>query len=194
MPDYYVYRPRSNWVYLGIAILVGLGVAVSFFYTGFVTEGWVSISNTFAASALLWVFVVSPKVVYTTEGIEIHNPFRTIIVGWLTVDEFTTKYSFTVITASSKYSAWGAPAPSRFNARKIHNSDFRGTGLEERKVVSPNDSPRAESGVALILAEKHRESAIRKGTAGDYITKQINLISLALAASGILALVINFLH
>jgi len=194
MSDYYVYRPRSGWAYLAIAILVGLSVAISFFYAGFVTDGWISIINTFAATALLWVFVVSPKVVYTGEGIEIHNPFRTIKIGWLTAEDFTTKYSFTVITQTSKYSAWGAPAPSRFNARKIHSSDFRGTGLEERKVISPNDSPRAESGVALILAHKHRDNATRQGTASDHITKEINLISLALVAASVLALVLNFVH
>jgi hypothetical protein len=194
MPEYYVYRPRSGWAYLAIVALVGLSAAISFFYAGFVTDGLVSLSNTFATSALLWVFVVSPKVVYTSKGIEIHNPFQTIKVGWLNTVDFVTKYSFTVVTETGRYSAWGAPAPGRFNARKIHNTDFRGTGLEDRKVISPNDSPRAESGVALILAQKHRDYATKKGTASEHTTKQINLISLALVASSALALVVNFVH
>jgi len=189
MPDKYVYRPRSNWAYLAIIVLIGGLATGTFFYIGKTEEGTVSLINCFALGAIFWVLIVYPKVVFTKVGVEIHNPFRTVKVGWLRADDFVTKYSFTVLVKDAAYSAWAAPAASRFNTRRLHNSDYRGTGLEARKVIAPSDSPRSESGVALILANKHSEDAIKKGTASDHLVKQINWMTLALCAVSVVTLV-----
>jgi hypothetical protein len=194
MPDYYVFRPRSNWVYIAIVVLIGGSATISFFIAGFNQEGWMSLANTLAVCALLWVFVTGPKVVYTKEGIEIHNPFNTVKVGWLSTVEFVTRYAFTVQTETKNFAAWAAPAPGRFNARKIHQNDFRGTGLESRVVISPSDSPRAESGVALILALKHREHAQAKGTASEHLIKSTNWLSIGLLVGSAIVLLYNFVH
>ena len=194
MNESYVYRPRSNWVYLGIILLIGALATFGFASAGRSAEAIASVLNFLAFGLIFWVFVVSPKVVYTAESIEIHNPLKTIVIGWHSAKDFTTRYSFTVITAKEKISAWGAPAPSRFNARKIHNSDFRGTGLETRKVISPNDSPRAESGVALILALRYKDKAVADGTAVDKLTRKINWLSLAQIGVSIVLLATNFLN
>jgi len=188
MPDKYVYRPRSNWAYLALIVLICGLAAGSFYVAGMVDEGNVTVINSLAAMAIFWVLVVHPKVVFTTTGVEIHNPFRTVKVGWLTADDFVTKYSFTVLVKESRFSAWAAPAANRFNTRKHHPSDYRGTGLESRKVIAPSDSPRSESGVALILANKHREDAIKKGTASEYLIKQFNWLTIAISLSSVAVL------
>jgi hypothetical protein len=194
MPDYYVYRPRSNWAYLILIILIGGLATGSYFSVGMVQEGLVSLVNSLALTAIFWVFIVHPKVVYTTKGIEIHNPFRTVKVGWLKASDFVTKYSFTVLVDESKFSAWAAPAANRFNKRNLHSSDYRGTGLETRKVIAPSDSPRSESGVALILAMKHSEDAIKKGIASDHLVKQINWLAILICLSSIGILLFTLTH
>ncbi|MFM8926806.1 MAG: hypothetical protein ACKOFA_01200 [Rhodoluna sp.] len=193
MKDRYTYRPRTGWVYLAIILLMGLSAIIGFAISARYDAVIMSLVNILAVCLIYWVFVIYPKVVYTKEGIEIHNPFFTFDIGWLTSLDFNTRYSFTVLTASRKIAAWGAPAPSRFNTRKIHNSDFRGTGLESRVVVSPSDSPRAESGVAQILALKYKERAISEGTAVEKLSRKFNMLSLAAVTLSIVLLSANFL-
>ena len=192
MPDKYVYRPRSNWAYLALMIIICGLAASSYYFAGMTHEGNITTINSLAAIAVFWVLVVSPKVVFTNVGVEIHNPFRTVKVGWLRADDFVTKYSFTVLVKDSKFSAWAAPAANRFNSRRLHNSDYRGTGLESRKVIAPSDSPRSESGVALILANKHSEDAINKGTASDHLVKQFNWLSIVISLSSVAILLYTF--
>jgi hypothetical protein len=188
MPDKYVYRPRTNWAYLALVVTI-LGLAAGSFYAaGMVNEGNITLINSLAVVAIFWVFIVHPKVVFTTTGIEIHNPFRTVKVGWLRADDFVTKYSFTVLVKESRYSAWAAPAANRFITRRFHNTDYRGTGLETRKVIAPSDSPKSESGVALILANKHSQEAINKGTASDHLVKQLNWLAIAVCLSSVAVL------
>jgi len=61
-------------------------------------------------------------------------------------------------------------------------------GLEARKVIAPSDSPKSESGVALILANKHSQEAIQKGTASDHLVKQLNWLAIAVCLSSVAVL------
>lgn len=79
-------------------------------------------------------------------------------------------------------------------ARSMRDSDLRGTGLSDRKVISPGDSPRTDSGVALVLALKRRTEATANGTAGSEVTKGFNWISATAAIASALTLLLNFLH
>jgi hypothetical protein len=188
MPDKYVYRPRTNWAYLALVLVICGLAAGSFYAAGMVYEGNIAVINSLAAVVIFWVLIVHPKVVFTNTGIEIHNPFRTVKIGWLTADDFVTKYSFTVLVKESKFSAWAAPAANRFITRRFHNTDYRGTGLETRKVIAPSDSPKSESGVALILANKQSQDAIQKGTASDHLIKQLNWLTIVASLSSVAVL------
>jgi len=190
----YLYRTRRNWVYFGAVLAIGIFVAISYLTVNKPFDALVSIMNTAAVAALFWVFVVGPKIIYTDNHIEIHNPLNTVVIGWLKAEDFVTKYSFTVITSSKKISAWAAPAPGAMNARRIQRTDFRGTALETRVVVSSSESSKAESGVAFILALKHKESALTKGTASETMESRPNWLSIALVVGGTLALLSNFIQ
>lgn len=189
MADTYIYRTRSNWIYLAIIALVGLLAAFSYFSVGNSHAGIVAGINTLAICAIMWVVMIQPKIVYNSFGIEIHNPFQTIHVGWLRAEDFVTKFSFTVVTAEKKFSSWAAPSSSRIISRNIHDTDYRGTGLESRKVIATSDSPRSESGAALILALRYSESSVKSGTAGEHLERKINFLSVAICvvSIGILA-------
>jgi hypothetical protein len=60
--------------------------------------------------------------------------------------------------------------------------------LETRKVIAPSDSPKSESGVALILANKQSQDAIQKGTASDHLIKQLNWLTIVASLSSVAVL------
>jgi hypothetical protein len=191
MPETYVYRPRTGWVYLSLLIVIGVMAAGGFYVSGRTTDTVVSMLNTAALSGIIWVFLVSPKVVFTTEGVAIHNPFTTVVIGWLSSIEFTTRYSFTVITESGKFSAWAAPAPSSLNARRIRRTDFRGMGVN-KVLVTPDPRERiSESGTAFAMAERHSQRAISKGTAVAGLHKTKNWLSITILILSTTALLSN---
>jgi hypothetical protein len=185
MADTHVFRTRSNWIYLAVIALVGILAAVSYFAIGNVFAGLVAVANTLAIGAILWAVMIQPKIVFSSSGIEIHNPFQTVHVGWLRAEDFVTKYSFTVVTAEKKFSSWAAPSSSRIISRNIHDTDYRGTGLESRKVIATSDSPRSESGAALILALRYSETSVKSGTAGEHLERKINFRSIAVCVISI---------
>lgn len=185
MADFYIYRNRSNWIYLAVIALVGSLAAISYFSIGNIHAGLVAAVNTMAICAIMWVVMIQPKIVYSNLGIEIHNPFQTIHVGWLRAEDFVTKFAFTVVTAEKKFSSWAAPSSSRIISRNIHDSDYRGTGLESRKVIATSDSPRSESGAALILALRYSDNSVKSGTAGEHLERKINFLSIAVCVVSI---------
>jgi hypothetical protein len=190
----YVYRPTSSWIYLGLILATEIVVTYSFISANHVADSLWFATNSLAFDFLFWVFVVKPKIVFTDESISLTNPFQSVQIGWDRALEFKTQYSFTVQTSVGDFRSWAATAPGRFMARSMRDSDLRGTGLAERKVISPADSPRTDSGVALILALKRRTEATANGTAGNDITKRVHWFSCAAAIASTLTLLLNFLH
>ena len=185
MADIYIYRTRSNWIYLAVIAIVGSLAAISYFSISNIQAGLVAAANTMAICAIMWVVMIQPKIVYSSLGIEIHNPFQTIHMGWLRAEDFVTKFAFTVVTAEKKFSSWAAPSSSRIISRNIHDSDYRGTGLESRKVIATSDSPRSESGAALILALRYSDNSVKSGTAGEHLERKINFPSIAVCVVSI---------
>jgi hypothetical protein len=194
MPKNYTFRPTSNWIYLGLIIAVEIWVIASFASVGRTNETIASALNSVAIDILFWVFVVYPKIILTDTGIKIFNPLRRVSIGWLLVEEFETRYAFTVQTDKGNFRAWAATAPGRFTARSMRDTDLRGTGLTERVVISPSDNPRTDSGVALILALKRRDQAVKDKTANNELTKNVSWFNLALAVCATAQILANFIH
>lgn len=190
----YVYRTTSSWIYLGLILATEIAVIYGFISVNHQADALWFVINSLAFDFLFWVFVVKPKIIYTDEGISLHNPFQRFDIGWKRVLEFKTQFSFTVQTDQGDFGAWAATAPGRFIGRQMHNSDYRGTGLSERKVISASDSPRTDSGVALILALKRRTDATARDTGGSHITKRFDWFSAAAAFASALTLLLNFFH
>lgn len=112
-----------------------------------------AISLWFAASALLWVIFVRPRVVVARAGITVVNPLRTIVLPWSQIESLDNRYSLSITTAARRFSAWAAVAPTRFQSRRIESSDLRNTYLSGRTLIRAADSPLSETGGVLMLAE-----------------------------------------
>jgi len=194
MTTSYTYRPSSNWIYFAFIVIIEFCVVIGFTFAGKSHDAFLSCINSAATNILFFTLMVKPRIVLRDEGIEIINPFQSVKIGWLRAIDFDTRFSFKVQTDKGSYSAWGATAPSRYGVRRNHESDFRGTGLESRKVVSPSDSPRAESGTALILSLRRQREAINAGTAGNQVSTKLDWLSIFLNLAATTILVVNFLQ
>jgi len=194
MTSPYTYRPSSNWIYFAFIAIIELCVVLGFAFAGKMHEALLSAINSLATDTFFFTLMVKPRIILTDEGVEIINPFQSVQIGWLRAVDFDTRFSFKVKTDKRTYSAWGATAPSRYGVRRGHESDFRGTGLESKKVVSPSDSPKAESGTALILSMRWKNNAIQAGTAGNHISTRVHWSSIFLNLLATTILVINFLQ
>jgi len=194
MTNKYVYRPRTSWIYFSILAAIELSVIIGFAVAGKTQETIVSLINSAAADILCYVFVVKPKLVLSDEQIDIVNPFQKIIIGWHRAIDFDTRFTFKVETNEGTFSAWAATAPGRYSTRRIHESDFKGTGLESRKVISPSAAPGADSGVALILSLKRKSEALNAGSALGHLTKSYDWLALAFTIASTAVLLYNLMH
>jgi hypothetical protein len=195
MSKKYVYRPTSGWIYLGIILVVEIVVTAQFFAANYISDAYLSLVNSVAFDVLFWTFVVKPKIVFTDRSIVISNPFTKADIGWLSVEEFQTRFAFTVTTSDGRsFKSWAATAPGRYAGRRMHETDYRGTGLTERKVISPSDSPRTDSGIALILALKWKSQAIQDQTATAEISSRRAWFSMLATGVSVSLLLLNFFH
>jgi len=189
-----IYRPRTSWVYFGIVAAIELSVIISFAVANRSHDVLLTLINCAAADLLFYIFVVKPKVVYSAEKLQIVNPLQTINIGWLRAEEFDTRFSFKVETDKGTFGAWAATAPGRYRTRSMHESDYRGTTLGNRKVISPSDNPKSESGIALVLAIRGKSDAVAAGTASNELTMSFDWIALTICLVSAATLIFNFLH
>lgn len=151
--DIEVFRPKG-----------GVALAATSFGIGALSVGslvfaskWVllpgALSIWFAASVILYALMVRPKVVVARAGITVVNPIRTIDLPWSAIEQLDNRYALTIATATAKFTAWAAIAPSRYQARRIDQSDLKSTYLSNRTLIRAADSPLSETGGVMMLAE-----------------------------------------
>jgi len=134
-------------------------------------------------SALLcttaYLIFVRPRVIIFDEGIAIINPFNKVVVGWEEVVAIDVRYTMSIRvrspfkalpwnrTASETIYAFAAPAPGRYHARTIHQSEIRGIGIDHSLALRPGDSPRTASGQVAALARIRLEEFEKRGGQGS---------------------------
>jgi len=190
--DIHVFRGKSGWVYLAITVLITGWTFYSFLQANYLAEAIVTLCNGFAICVFIWVFAITPKIIFSKSRIEIHNPFATVRIPWTEVVGMLTRYSLTIQTAEAKYASWAAPAPSIFAARRAHKADFSSRDLDSKKIITPSESPNSASGAAFVLALRYQKD-IQPDTLNG-TEKTINWLSVALMSLAILALLYNFVH
>lgn len=144
-----------------------------------------------ASASLAWMLFIHPKVLIYDEGITIVNPLITATIGWDAIDEIETRFALTIYSDKAKVVAWAAPAPGRYHARTIHQSEFKGIDYDRDFGVRPGDSPRAHSGAAAHLARtrlayfrKHGGASVkRSGTFNTVIAGVVGVSLLLVAVS-----------
>lgn len=148
------------------------------------------------ASALAYLIFIRPKVTLFDEGITITNPFIEITVGWQAVEEIEARYCMSIAVGERQIYAWAAPAPGRYHARTVHESEIRGLKVGASNVIRPGESPRTHSGVAIHLAklrfEKFHDSPGVQGCKNEVGYNTAGVV--VLVTSLCIGLLLNFSH
>lgn len=98
-----------------------------------------------------WMAYWAPAISIDPSGVSLRNIIRTRRVTWPAIQRIDTKYALTLVTAERKYSAWSAPAPSRFtmmNARRQDLGSLPESTYGPGYSVGLGDLPKSDSGVA----------------------------------------------
>ena len=108
-----------------------------------------------------WMTFWAPSVSIDPSGVSLRNIVRTQRVTWPAIQRIDTKYALTLFAADRKYTAWSAPAPSRFSMMNAHKQDLHslpessyGPGMS----LGLGDLPKSDSGVAAYYVRSHWES------------------------------------
>lgn len=155
------FRSKSSVIGFLILLILLAGMNMQTFFSSDLGTSAVTFAWTTCFASCMCLIMYKPKIIFFDEGIEIVNPTTTHLISWDYVREIEARYTMSIITnEGDQIFAWAAPAPGRYHARKIHESDLRGLNLGENGSIRFGESPRADSGVARYLAvtrlEKHR--------------------------------------
>ncbi|NBP22867.1 MAG: PH domain-containing protein [Actinobacteria bacterium] len=111
---YEVFRPRSNFVWAAVSlVLLSLFATNSFF----VATNFLQIIFELALSAILaclvFVIWIRPKLVLRDEEIEVVNPLKTEFIPYRKILDLETKWSLTIVHEGGRTRVWVAPATGK---------------------------------------------------------------------------------
>ncbi len=173
------FRPRSalvsGWILFGFEALYLLQ---SLFFASF--SGTVAATAICTAAALTtFLCFIKPAVIISDEGIKIINPTKEIFASWDRVESIDTKYSMSITVDGRTIYAWAAPAPGRYHARSVHESELRGVIASDEVLIRPGDAPRSDSGSCAYLSRfRQKEFFASNRSALNIYTSEKSLITL----------------
>jgi hypothetical protein len=157
-----IFRPWSGYLMAGVVFLMSAILSIQIATQGDLHGTLTAIAWGTAACCLAYLIFIRPKVTLFDEGLTITNPFIEITLGWQAVEEIEARYCMSVSVGERQIYAWAAPAPGRYHARTVHESEIKGLKVGASNVIRPGESPRTHSGIATHLAklrlEKFRDS------------------------------------
>jgi hypothetical protein len=162
---------------VGTALIVVGGLVAMVVSSGFEAlwrYSWPLVFIGFATWAMFW----QPKLRITGGGVTLYNVLRTVYVPWVAIREIDTKYALTLLieteAGSASYTAWAAPAPTRYSVRGVNKQELRllpeSTFLAE--TVRPGDLPSTDSGHAAQLIRSRWEALRQRGEIGSSLVEQ----------------------
>jgi hypothetical protein len=155
-----VLRPRFGLVLCFIVWAIIIVCVVSLFVQGD-PVGVLRFMPAFLLAAwVCWMLFWAPAVQIDDSGVSLVNIVRTIRVTWPAIAAVETKYTLTIRTASGKYSAWAAPAPSRFSSFRASRQDLSHlpeTTYGPGNSVAIGDIPSSDSGLAALRVRQRWE-------------------------------------
>lgn len=139
---YETFRPRSNFVWAGISIvLISFFAANSYFVTTNTIQITVELVISVVLIAVAYVIWIKPKLVLGDEGIEVVNPLRTELIAYQDVLELQTQWALTIIHTRGKTTVWVAPA----SGKRRWIADIRFGWLGSNVPLSESRHNRSES-------------------------------------------------
>jgi hypothetical protein len=144
---------------------------------------------------IIYIVLHRPSIEIFDEGIRIHNPVSTIIVGWQDVDVIEAKYTaFLQLRDGKKISIWCAQTPGRYHSRTIHPSEMKGFQLDG--FIRPGESPRTDSGVATYLCRTRLAAFRANGMSNSlsYLSLRENSLITALGLNALFLIAYILIH
>jgi hypothetical protein len=189
------FRPRGSVVAAGIAYALLAGMALqSIFSDGLSAAVGASAWCTLFA-LIIYTVLHRPSIEIFDEGIRIHNPLSTIIVGWQDVDVIEAKYTaFLQLRDGEKISIWCAQTPGRYHSRTIHPSEMK--GIQLGGFIRPGESPRTDSGVATYLCRTRLAAFRANGMSNgvSYLSLRENSLITALGLNALFLIAYILTH
>lgn len=131
----------------------------------------------FGAYTLFW----APLIRVDPEAIDIVNPLRTTRIGWGAVEDITTRWSLTVVTAAAQFTAWSSPSEGPWSSLGRLNRDVLGRpSLRAAERSSRPGSPVGVPSIVISQWEGHRDSASSTVSTSLNRTTVVVLVVLAL--------------
>jgi hypothetical protein len=111
---YETFRPRSNFVWAGISIvLVCLFAGNSLTVNDNPLQIALEIVICAALIAIIFAIWIKPKLVFREDLMEVVNPLRTEVIAYKDVLELQTQWALTIIHSAGKTTVWVAPASGK---------------------------------------------------------------------------------
>jgi len=134
------FRPRSNFVWAGAAmILIILFAANSFVVSNSTPQTVLELMLCGALSVVAYLIWIRPKLVLEKEGVQVINPIRTEMIAYSEILELETKWALTIVHARGKTRVWVAPATGKRRWIADKTFGFYGSGVPMSESRS-NDS------------------------------------------------------
>jgi hypothetical protein len=189
------FRPRASLVTACIAYALLAGMALqSIFSDGLsAAVGVMAWCTLFAL--IIYIVLHRPSIEIFDEGVRIHNPVSTIIVGWQDVDVIEAKYTaFLQLRDGAKIGIWCAQTPGRYHSRTIHSSEIK--GLQLNGYIRPGESPRTDSGVATYLCRTRLANFRANGMSNGlgYLSLRDNSLITALGVNALFLIAYILIH
>jgi hypothetical protein len=144
---------------------------------------------------IIYIVLHRPSIEIFDEGVRIHNPVSTIIVGWQDVDVIEAKYTaFLQLRDGAKIGIWCAQTPGRYHSRTIHSSEIK--GLQLNGYIRPGESPRTDSGVATYLCRTRLANFRANGMSNGlgYLSLRDNSLITALGVNALFLIAYILIH
>lgn len=111
---YDTFRPRSNFVWAGISIvLICLFAANSFSVNSSTLQITVELLISLVLIGITFAIWIKPKLVFRDDVIEVVNPLRTQLIPYQDVLELQTQWALTIIHTRGQTTVWVAPASGK---------------------------------------------------------------------------------
>lgn len=179
----FVFRPRTGTIaFVAWAALTVLWLVLE------ARNGFGSMLRTLplALAVLMGIWMVfgRPCVVVTSDGVQLRNVLRDVLMPFGALKELSTQYCLKLTDAAGRgYQAWAAPAPSRHSATRVTDQDLRALSLEEddgSSGVPASATLRSDAGAAAVAVrrawKKYLAGPAPSGPASPTVTWNLPLI------------------
>lgn len=144
-----------------------------------------------------WALYWNPAVIIGEQAVQFRNIVRTVEIPYAAITGVDTRFALTVNALGKRYSAWGAPAASRWSVTRARREDVE--HLPETTYVEggirPGDLLRSDSGQAAYLI-RERQLAVHESAADSppVVVRWQRAVTVTLATLLALALLVALLR